>query len=237
VWTDAIRKLPGDPRSVGRWFPYLNRGSAYVDRNDFKSAMKDFEASSKLGDMGMGIFNAGSVLAASGRHAQALAAFDNAQREGYALYNLSFQRGLSLAALGRNAEAFNQFELTRSMNPPSPTREILQLNLARVALPLGRPDEAIKNLEPLLRTDPAHKEGKYLLGMAYITRGEPARALEVLDKLVAQDPNARSYYARALANFGVKRKAEALSDIDNALRLGGANPHLLEWRGKILALP
>ncbi|HET9653228.1 MAG TPA: hypothetical protein VFP36_13595, partial [Usitatibacter sp.] len=53
AWSDAIAKLPNDPRSVGRWFAYLNRGNAYVENNEFKLAMRDFERSAQLGDMGM----------------------------------------------------------------------------------------------------------------------------------------------------------------------------------------
>ena len=35
AWTDAIVKLSSDPRAVGRWFPYLNRGSYYADHDQF----------------------------------------------------------------------------------------------------------------------------------------------------------------------------------------------------------
>jgi len=35
AWTDAIKKLPEDPRAVGRWFPYLTRGSYYADHDRF----------------------------------------------------------------------------------------------------------------------------------------------------------------------------------------------------------
>src|SRR5262249_57188365 len=76
AWSDAIAKLSGDPRAVGRWFPYLNRGAAYVDQGLFNLALRDFEASATLGDQGMGLFNAGSVLSAQGKQKEALAAFD-----------------------------------------------------------------------------------------------------------------------------------------------------------------
>jgi protein O-mannosyl-transferase len=237
AWTDAIAKLPKDPRSVGRWFPYLNRGSEYVDRNQFGLAMKDFEVSATLGDMGMGTFNMGAVLAAAGRHAQALNAFASAEKQGYNLYNLPFQRGLSLLALGKPAEAYRQFELARSMNPPSPTREILLVHMGRTALQLGKGEEAAATLRSLLERDPRHKEGRFLLAMALITQGRHEGALEILDRLVAEDGNGMSYYGRALAHYGLKHKAEALSDIDSAVRIGPDNPNLHEWQAKIRAMP
>jgi tetratricopeptide (TPR) repeat protein len=237
AWTDAIAKFRNDPRAVGRWFAYLNRGSDYVERNQFALAMKDFEASAALGDLGMGTVNMGSLLAAAGRHQQALAAFDRAEKEGYNLYNLPFQRGLSLLALGKPAEAYAQFKATQALNPPSPTRELLLLNLGRTALLVGRNAEAVTHLQALADSGERSNEARFLLGMALISTGEHARAHELLDRLVKEGGQGAAYYGRALANYGLRRKAEALSDIENAIRLGPNNPNLREWRAKIQAMP
>lgn len=237
VWTDAIAKLPRDPRSVGRWFPYLNRGAAYVDRDEFELAMKDFEVSASLGDAGIGTFNMGAILVATGEPARALRAFDRAEKEGYKLYNLPFQRGLALTALGRLAEASRQFEITRKMNPPSPTRELLLLQIGRLALELGKPDEAIADLERVLAREPRNNEARYLQAMSYIAKGEPARARELLDAWLAEGPNGPGFYARAMAFYGLKRKPEALSDIDRAIHLGLDNPTVRQWEARIRAMP
>ncbi len=116
---------------------------------------------------------------------------------------------MALSALGKTAEAHAQFATAMAMRPTSPTREVLQLQLGRTALQLGRHDEALGHLENLLATDPSNKEARYLLAMALIGKDEHARASAILDKLLAEDPNASAYYARALANYGLKRKAEA----------------------------
>jgi hypothetical protein len=238
VWTDAIRKLPNDTRSVGRWFPYLNRGAAYVERDQFNLAIPDFQKSASLGDMGMGAANLGSILSAKGRHREALAALDTAERQGYKLYGLHFQRGLALANLGRLQEAYAQFEKAWSMSPPSPAREAVLVNMGRTALQLQNRTQAVLALEFLIGVDPKHREGRYLLAMAYIQVGSPDRALLLLDSLIRDAPAASAYYARALANYELKRKAAALGDLDNAQRMGGLNAaNLREWRAKIEALP
>ena len=64
---------------------------------------------------------------------------------------------------------------------------------------------------------------------------EPAH--ELLDRLVKEDGQGGAYYGRALANYGLKRKPEALSDIETAIRLGPDNPNLREWQAKIRAMP
>ncbi|MDP2057446.1 MAG: hypothetical protein Q8K35_06775, partial [Thiobacillus sp.] len=70
VWSDAIAKLPDDPRAVGRWFSYLNRGDVYLDQGRWKEAFEDFRVSSTLGDKGMGMFNMGSLLFTAARYSE-----------------------------------------------------------------------------------------------------------------------------------------------------------------------
>jgi tetratricopeptide (TPR) repeat protein len=222
---------------VGRFFPYLNRGAAYVDRDEFEPALRDFEISAALGDGGAGVFNMGAVYLTTNQPAEALAAFDRAEKEGYALYNLPIQRGMALMALGRTREAHRQFEITQQMKPPSPTREVLWLQLARSEVQLGRLDEAIANVGRLLAVQPRNKEAKYVQAMAYLAKGEAARAKEVLDAWLAEGESAPALYARAMANYGLKRKPEALADIDGALRLGLDNPTLRQWKARIQAMP
>jgi tetratricopeptide (TPR) repeat protein len=73
--------------------------------------------------------------------------------------------------------------------------------------------------------------------MACIMTGQPERARAILDRLLMEDASGRAFYARALANYGLNRKAQALADIENAIRLGPDNANLQAWRAKILALP
>ena len=236
AWTDAIAKLPRDPRAVGRWFPYLNRGSYYADHDQLELAIRDFDTSAALGDLGMGAFNAGSILNAKGKPKEALHMFDVAQSQGYDLYNLPFQRGLAFAAMGNAAEAYRQFDAATAMNPPSPTREILMLQRGRAGLQTGNRDVAISDLQAYLKTNPRHAEARYLLAMAYIAKGEPARGLEVLDALgPAAGPSA--HYARAVASHGLGRKADATREIEAAIRLDPRNAVLREWQAKINAMP
>ena len=237
AWTDSIRKLNDDPRSVGRWFPYVNRGAVYVEQNLFNLALRDFEASASLGDQGMGMFNMGSILSAQKRHKEALAAFEQASKQGYVLPNLAFHLGLELIALGRVEEGFGQLQAAIAAGVTSPTREIALLHIGRAGMQLGKREEATRALEQLVKADPKHKEGRYMLGMAYVMKGEPQRAREVLDALAKDDPNGRVFYARALANYALKRKVEAQTDIDNAVRLGMDNPHVREWQAKIRTMP
>lgn len=233
AWTDAIAKLPKDPRAVGRWFPYLNRGAYYVDRDQFDLAMRDFETSSALGDTGIGAFNLGSLLTAKGRPQQALAMFDKAQKEGYDLHDLPFQRALAYAALGRPEDAFRYFSITMEFVQPSPTREVALLGLGRAAVQIGKADEAIKALDTLLLREPRNNEARYLLAMAHVTQGRHEKALQVLEPA---DEGGAIHYARAVAYHGLNRKREAQQEIEAAIRIGPVNPALHQWQARINAM-
>ena len=110
------------------------------------------------------------------------------------------------------------------------------LHLGRLGMQLGRADEAIASLRQLVAHDPKHKEGRFLLAMAHIMKNEHAAALQIANGLVSEEPTGRAFYARALANFGLKRKAEALADIESALRQSPDNPNLRGWQEKIRAM-
>jgi predicted Zn-dependent protease len=73
--------------------------------------------------------------------------------------------------------------------------------------------------------------------MAYITHDEAERAKPLLDGLIAEGGTAPAFYGRALANFRLKRRAEAIADITEAIRRDPRNPMLREWETRIRALP
>ncbi|MDH5263730.1 MAG: tetratricopeptide repeat protein [Betaproteobacteria bacterium] len=237
VYTDAIAKLPDDPRAVGRWFPYLNRGNIHFEKERFDLAIRDFQSSAALGDRGLGTYNTGSILLIQGKPQEALRAFDDAERQGYRLPNLYFQRGMALVNLGRPAEAVPQFENALRIDPQSDDSEGIYLYLGRAKLQLGKPVEAAQALERVLAINAGNAEARYVLGMSQVAQGDFSRALGTLNPLFAQRPPPSAYYARALAYHGLKRKAEAIADIDTAIRLGLDNPNTRQWQAKIRAMP
>jgi tetratricopeptide (TPR) repeat protein len=170
---------------------------------------------------------------ASGKGKDALAAFQLAEKQGYAMANLWCQRGGLELGLGRPQEARPDLEKCLAMNPPPPVRAQALSQLGRIDLQAGKRPEAIVTLQKLLEVDPAHREGKYLLGMAYVMGSEFEKAKAILDKLIAEEPAPLAYYARAVANHGLKRKDQALSDIDNAARMAPNDPNIREWQARI----
>ncbi|MDP1645730.1 MAG: tetratricopeptide repeat protein [Thiobacillus sp.] len=237
VWSDAIAKLPDDPRAVGRWFSYLNRGDVYLDQGRWKEAFEDFRVSSTLGDKGMGMFNMGSLLFTAARYSESLDAYEKARQLGYDFPGLRYQRGAALHALGRLAEAHREFELALTETPVLPRREDVLALKGRVALEMGQVENAMADLEAALKLDPRHKKARADLGMALVVQRDYTRAHAMFSRLIEEAPDGPAYYGRALANHGLRNKAEALADIENAIRLTPDSPMLTEWRSRIRAMP
>jgi Tfp pilus assembly protein PilF len=236
AWTDAIAKLPKDPRAVGRWFPFLNRGGYYAEHDQYELAIRDFETSASLGDLGMGAFNAGSMLVATGKPQQSLPMFDAAEKQGYDLYNLPFQRGLALSALGRPKEAHEQFAKALTMSVPPDVADIILLQRGRAALQSGLAERALRDLQIYVSRHTTNAEARYLVAMALIAYGDPAGALDSINAAPAAS-SGPSHYARAVAYHGLGRKAEAAREIETAIRMGPDNRVLHEWQARIRAMP
>ena len=72
--------------------------------------------------------------------------------------------------------------------------------------------------------------------MAYLNAGDLAAAQDLFSGLLSVLQDGPAYYGRAVANYRLKKKAEALSDIENARRIGPDNEAVRDWEAKIRAL-
>lgn len=157
VWNDAIAKLPDDERAVGRWFPYLNRAAIRLDDNRLEEAFRDFSASSRLGDHGMGMSNIGAMLGMVGKYAESLAALDKAREQGFEGVALDYQRGVALYGLGRYGEAYDAFAGAWNKVPPEGIRVRLQVAMARTAAAVGNLDAARVHFDQAIAIDPGNQ--------------------------------------------------------------------------------
>jgi hypothetical protein len=170
AWTDAIKKLPEIRVPLAGGFPTSTAAATTPITTGSSSRYGTSRFPPRSATSASRSFNVGSMLNATGKPQQALQMFAAAEKQGYDLYNMPFQRGLAYAKLGKIAEAEHEFTVAMAMNPPSPAREILMLQLGRAALQAGHPDAAISNLQSFLTKEPRHGEARYLLAMAYVAQ-------------------------------------------------------------------
>lgn len=237
AWNDAIVKLPDDPRSVGRWRPYLNRGAEYMTSGMFDAALRDFSASDAYGDPGQfGQFNRGVAFYHMKKYALAIEAFDTAESKGYADPNLLYQRGLARFESREIDKAYEDFDQAIRAGLPEQLRLIAQARRGVIAVDRRDNAGAIKDLEAVISHFPGDAMIKVSLGVAHARAGDPRRAIELLGQILQNGPFPLAYYGRALAAYRLEEKSAALADIEAAIKLDEKSPGFQILRDKIRAL-
>lgn len=237
VWSDAVAKLPDDPRSVGRWFPHLNLAEAYLDQNKLNEAYRHFKASSGLGDQGIGLYNMGAMLGMVGKYTESLKMLDDAQRQGYDAFGLDYQRGVALFGRGEFKPAYDAFLAAEGKTHPANMDGRIAMALGKAAKAMGDQSLAIRHFKRASELSPADPAARIELGTLYVTSGDFQTAHDLFSAMIGDNPIGPAYFGRALANHGLQRKTAAMSDIDAAIRIGPDNPGLREWQAKIRAMP
>ena len=238
AWGDAIARLPDDSRAVGRWRPYLNRGEAYIDKGMPEQALRDFEAADAMGDVeGYGQFNRGIALYLLKKYPAATEAFTLAEKKGFPDANLFYQRGLAWVAQGKLQEAHADFAqaIQRKIAPPIYWSALAQRGM--LALDLGDPAAAARDLEQALPNLAEGRLARTALGVSLALTGQADRARDLLNDSLRQAPSPPAFFGRALAFYTLKQKGEALADIESALRLAPRTPRFEALRDQIRALP
>ena len=100
--------------------------------------------------------------------------------------------------------------------PGNPALEAL-IQSARELARAGRPADAEALWRRVLAQAPGHAEAVLVLGMALITRGEPARAVEILQTSVGRNPMLELYIALAQKQLG--NSAAEMEAVTRALDL------------------
>lgn len=240
VWSDAAEKVERQDQAsaVGRWRPYLNRGAYYLHEERAELAYADFVRANALGEpAGSASFNMGVTLQLLKKHEAALAQMAQALARGFNEPQLYFQRGESQYALGRFADAYASFD--QSLTGPKPLPLLLQdvarLRRAESAIPVGRYDQAVADLDTLLAKKPGEQALLLRLGMAQVGRKDTQAALAIFDRMLAVRPSGGAHYGRAVAHMTAGDNATALAELDRAIALEPNNAAYRSVRAQLVA--
>jgi tetratricopeptide (TPR) repeat protein len=108
-------------------------------------------------------------------------------------------------------------------------------NLGNAYLELGKLDEAARAFESALRLDASLARADYNLAVAYVRMDRAGEAVDILERLVADDPdNVTTLLASGWALHEAGRDAEALARYDTAAALAPENQDALYNAGLIL---
>ncbi len=247
AWGDAAEKidLQASPSAVGRWRPFLNLGAYHLDRGSVAEAQKSFATAEALGSLqGSARFNIGVALQQQKKHTEALAAFAEAEKQGFTDLPLYYHRGESAFALGQFAAAYDAFTqgMTRAAEGITDKevermRESMRMRRAEAAIGAQRYDDAISDFTALMKASPNNQRLMLGLGMAQVGKGDAKAAIALFDQIIARTPNAApAYYGRAMAHRAAGRLDDSLKDLDRAIAIDPRNPQYPQVRAQVAAL-
>lgn len=141
-----------------------------------------------------------------------------------ALRYYSFHLGYT----GRPDQGLPIAERAASLDPVSPN---VQMNVGVMLNFAGRFDDAVRRLEQTLELDPDFSFAYAMLGLSYLGKDMPDRAVAILAKaraIAGRRPNVIALHAHALARAGRKGEAlKALADLHAMARPRSASPFLV----------
>ena len=144
------------------------------------------------------------------------------------------RRGMMAANQGLFDAAVKEFKLAMEANPERPST---RYNFAGALLKLGRPQEALAQLEELVELDPAYTRGHVLLARVLAKGGHSDRAERHLRRASQVDPDSERVH-EALGNLLREngRHEEALVSFSQALQLAPGSARARFGAGVALAL-
>ncbi len=226
VWSDAIDKLDADApaNAVGRWRPYLNRGSYYLENDQPQLAYPDFAQADALGELqGSARFNMGVSLLLMKRPAEAVDSFNLAEKRGFRHPGLFYQRAQALAASGGFDAAIADYARALPLESDPRLQRHYRLRRADAAMKARRYEIATEEFQQILRDTPRDYEVRLGLAMSYLGAQNQMAAGLLIDELLAERAHHAAFYGRALLRNARGEKAEALADIGRALELSPGN--------------
>ncbi|MDT0137643.1 tetratricopeptide repeat protein [Acidovorax sp. PRC11] len=244
AWGDAAEKIDmnAPANAVGRWRPFLNLGADQLNRGLVSDAQRNLAKADALGALnGAARFNLGVALQQQQKHAEALAAWTEAEKQGFKDLPLYYHRGESEFALGQFAAAYESFSKGMQRSAEGVTtddvvrmREAMRLRRAEAAIGANRFDDALQDLAVLHQANGSSQRVLLGTGMAQVGKGDTQAALATFDRIIARTPNAAvAYYGRAMALRGAGRIDESLKAMDRAIALDPRNPQYPQVRAQI----
>ena len=176
--------------------------------------------------------NVGLVLAAQGRHADALASIERAlalQPQQAAAHT---NRGTQLLALERPAEALASFDQALALQPDAATAHH---NRGLALMSLQRHAEALASFDRALELAPGHAPSHLWRAKAMIALGRPARGARELGPRASHSRRREfeTQFQRGVALAKLERYEESVACFGQALALDRNSAEALNNRGAV----
>jgi eukaryotic-like serine/threonine-protein kinase len=228
AYTNALRLAPDDARA------HLGLGQLYLDRNEPKRALPELLAAQQA-DPGLEGVHAklGLAYRATSDLSSAVAILKQGVERNPSDQESRYVLGQLLLTMGKDDEGRREMEAYRKLQAQMTQTDALFETAVQHAQ-AGELDRAEQLFRETLRLAPRYAPALHLLGVVLLNRGNPERALEVLQQASASNPlNADIYFQMASAYFRAGKLSEALDMTQRALILDEEDPRYYTLLGNV----
>jgi len=179
-----------------------------------------------LGTMGCGRYVArhaesGDSYFKDQKYQEAVSEYVKAARFDANNQHLVRQLGLSYYKLGDLNNAFRYLSKAEQLEPSDWD---VKLAVGQLYLMGHKPDQALREAQAVLASQPTNGPALDLLGSAYVNQGDFTKAIETYRRLVELSPNASNWHsALGVALMAGQQTAEARKEFETALSLAPGN--------------
>lgn len=221
-----------DPQHAEAWYCL---GTIYGSAEQFEAAIDCYRKSAEHAppqQKSLPLFNLGNALQSLGKLDEALEVFTFATDVDPEMADAWINRGRLLDDAGFHTEAIDSYDKALTLTPDDTTALANRGNSLRA---LNRFAEARSNYETTLTHDPHDLASLSGLGICLSQLGQPEQGLRLMDKALELVRFPPLLVERATILSQLNRHDEALSSIDEAIRLGVENVQVYNNQGEILA--
>ena len=181
----GLKKIQEDPANAKA---HLDLGIQYQELHRHAEAVECFMKTFAMNRMPMALLYAAISEKLDGRPTEALALLDRAVQIGFKTFQVHLERGNTLLALGRVADALSEYRTTERLNPKNP---IATFNCGLAFRKMHDLKSAEECYEKALRLDPGFDKAALELATLRAESGRMAEGAELLKVLVARRPDYR----------------------------------------------
>jgi tetratricopeptide (TPR) repeat protein len=181
----GLKKIQEDPANAKA---FLDLGIQYQELQRHAEAVECFKKTFAMNRMPIALLYGAISEKLGGRPAEALELLDRAVQVGFKTFQVHLERGNTLLALGRVADALREYKTTERLNPKNP---IAAFNCGLALRRLQDLKSAEECYEKALRLDPAFEKAALELATLRAESGRVAEAARALEGLVERRPDYR----------------------------------------------
>jgi tetratricopeptide (TPR) repeat protein len=184
VLADALRRVPRNPELASLI------GELAFERGDLAAAERYFRQVIRADGVNIDArIYLGTILADSGREAEALTHLERAAAQAPESFLPHFSLGALHASAGRHATARKHLAIAVQREPVPQALFLLGL----VELEAGRAGAAVAAFERAVAAEPEFEDAIYYLGLAFLERGWNRKALDCFRRVLEIDPQRLQY--------------------------------------------